>query len=250
MSKPLAVGLLFLTAAAISAGSLLPGFPEAARLIAGLLFAWLVPGYSLVFALFGRAPEGAEQLGFSVGGSLIIAALVGVLFDRAGVGVNSGTLVLSLGLLSAVFFAIGLYRQRQAFPLLSIQQRGWRPLGHPVVLIGAALALVGSGLWTAQGLAAADHPSGKAFTVLALQDAGVNGSPSTRVVVDNHEGRTVRYRLQLAQPGVPARTWESGPISAGSQWTIEVPQTVGTGGRQIFLYSADSSQLVESARLP
>ena len=93
------------------------------RYVLGTLFAIWLPGYSLMKALFPTEPpfrtsskslDSIERLALSVGMSLALVPIIGLLLNYTPWGIRLTPVVLSLLTLTAVFATAGIIRERQS----------------------------------------------------------------------------------------------------------------------------------------
>ena len=108
----LSLTVSFATVAVIYA---LPGaFPfVAARWILGSVFVLFIPGYVTVEALFpkGRELDGIERFALSVGLSLALVPLIGLLLNYTPWGIRLTPIVVSLTIFTIALSAVGLGRR-------------------------------------------------------------------------------------------------------------------------------------------
>jgi len=87
----------------------------AARWILGSMFVFFIPGYVTVEALFpkGRELSGIERLALSIGLSLALVPLIGLLLNYTPWGIRLTPIVISLTIFTVAVSAAGLGRQFQ-----------------------------------------------------------------------------------------------------------------------------------------
>jgi uncharacterized membrane protein len=113
--------LLFLISATIAvvvtmkAGPLVP-----LRYVLGTIFVIFLPGYALIEALYPREEElePLERLALSIGLSLALVPLVGLILNYTPFGIRLYPVLISLALLTACIAFIGAYRKHQYVKLL------------------------------------------------------------------------------------------------------------------------------------
>ena len=93
------------------------------RYILGTLFVIWLPGYSFIKALFPTEPpfnttskglDSIERLALSVGMSLALVSIIGLLLNYTPWGIRLTPMVLSLLILTAVFATAGIIREHQS----------------------------------------------------------------------------------------------------------------------------------------
>lgn len=205
---------------------LLPESPV--RVVLGLPFVLFFPGYTLIAALYPRKTDldGIERLALSLGLSLAVVPLIGLVLNYTPWGIRLGPIVTSLTMFIMVSsFAAGIKRARlsesERFPAdirpvsTSIRQWPWRTLIASAAVIGLLL-LAGFRFGILGGTKVGEPftefyvlgPSGKAEgyprALLPGQDADVI------LGVVNHEGRELSYSIQVRAEGRSLKT--AGPI--------------------------------------
>ena len=148
--------VVVLTAAFICAVALVPS--NLLRIILGLLFLLLCPGYSLTTALFPRKSDlrGSERLALTFGLSIALASLVGLLLNYTW-GVRLWPSVAAITILVIAASAVALYRrghlpqEERWIPHVHVAVPAWRK-GRPIDRL--LYLLVALSLVTAAGLIA------------------------------------------------------------------------------------------------
>ena len=88
--------------------------PDAARVVFGLTLVFFIPGYAMVYALFKEDEiDGIERVALSVGLSICVVILDGLLLNFTPRGFTLDQIVISLSVISTVFTAIGYMRRRR-----------------------------------------------------------------------------------------------------------------------------------------
>lgn len=203
------------------------------QLLIGVLYVVFLPGYAFVAVLFpSRSSESSDSLSrialnrerpktitamervmLSIGMSVILVPLVGIISHFSGWGVSAETVVVLTGALTAVFSlaAVGVRLQLprdQRFGLVSVKPlrrvHAWvfdtndsREVAlSAFIVVGLLIAVVGI------GAAAALTPSGEQYTEFYLlgEDEGPNGS-----VADNYQATTIGGEVGPLQLGVTNR---------------------------------------------
>jgi len=93
------------------------------RYLLGTIFVVWLPGYSFVKALFPKEPplktsskslNSIERIALSIGVSLALAPIVGLLLNYTPLGIRLTPIVLSLLALTAVFATVGIIREHES----------------------------------------------------------------------------------------------------------------------------------------
>jgi uncharacterized membrane protein len=88
------------------------------RIAFGLLFAFFLPGYALVSALFPKRDRlsGLERLGLSFGLSIAVVPLIGLILNFTPWGIKLYPVVISVTIFILAVSVVGWYRQRRLEP--------------------------------------------------------------------------------------------------------------------------------------
>ena len=104
--------LLALIPAAIVISFLL--VPGAARVVLGVALVLFIPGFTMVYALFGDEEiDDIERAALSVGLSICIVVFDGLLLNYTPRGLVLDQIVISLAAISGIFTAVGFLRRRR-----------------------------------------------------------------------------------------------------------------------------------------
>jgi hypothetical protein len=211
--------------------------------VIGLALVWLLPGYALLAALFPRGVGSLVRAALAVPCSFLLCIGVGVVRDRIPVGLHSPGFAVSLALLTLAFTAAAEAR-RLASPSSGAPTFGrsaWLALlrPRPEQLAAPAfglLFLLGLGAWARNGLSEAISPPAKPFTVLAVDQ-------QRQILVDNEEGVSASYRLELASSGQTLASWPLVQLTPGGHWTQALPELpAGDGDVQLSLFRGHDAQ--------
>ena len=200
------------------------------------------PGYALVKALFlDREVKLPERLLFSVGLSIAITILGGMLLNLTSWGLQRFSVSLLLALVTMVASLIAILRR-------VFQPRAIR---HPTRLkfdsTSLALLVLASFLvFLSIGLAHLPAPAKgfQGYTLLWILPAG-NGQEGYRVGLENDEFSMMIYQLQIEAGGEQIMEIPSLSVDRGQRWErlIEIPpEHQGQYPITARLYRADSPQ--------
>jgi uncharacterized membrane protein len=233
----------------------------------------LFPGYVFLVALLPKRGnlDGVERLALSIGLSLAIAPLVGLVLNFTPWGLNTFALTLSLLVLVFCLAGVGLYRQRRLpreerfeplVALLAVKLGTNRPLGDRVLSVALVLALLG----TIAGVAYATGRHVKTSSFSEFYVVGPQGTVANyptmlapeeegRVILGivNHEREATTYRLATAINEARPEELTSVTLEVGRKWeqlvgfsfSIEAPdQQV-----RFLLYKGTDSEPYHTLRL-
>jgi uncharacterized membrane protein len=195
------------------------GDPLAA--LGSLVLLWFLPGYAIQEAALYRVtpqPNAIERAVLSVGASLAVLGLSGVIIDAASVSVRGSTVAIAVSIVTEVACFAGLLRSLRAGDVrLSLPiRRQLLPASWAAALLAIGIAIAGSLavlVWKAP-------PVQDTFTELAVLDRA-GGIPSLPVVVGDGEPTTFRLLTVSQEPAAseyavrvsgPAWTGSSGPM--------------------------------------
>jgi hypothetical protein len=189
----------------------------ALQIVVVLPFVLFLPGYALTAALFPGPNLGrAERLALSLGLSLAVTTLNGLVLDRTSWGLQADAWAISLGGVTWVAGLVGFLRRR-ANQDATLK---WRQTGlsvYHLLLFGLAALLVSGALLLARaGALGQQKPS---FTQLWILPGEGAGSNVVRIGMHSAESSPERYRLQVEMAGRiiferpsiglgPGQTWE------------------------------------------
>src|SRR5574337_1105641 len=202
-----------------------------ARIVLGLPFVLFFPGYVLIAALYPRRSDldDVERLALSLGLSLAVVPLIGLVLNYTPWGIRLTPILVSLALFIAVCSAT-VVRQRMRHTAAERFAGDIRPLlqaarGLPWVSLALASGVIGVLLFAGFRFGVLGGSRvGETFTEFYLLGPGgkaegyprrlMVGEPSQVIVgVINHEGHTARYRVEV-QAGVD-RLASEGPFALG-----------------------------------
>jgi uncharacterized membrane protein len=209
--------------------ALLPDSP--ARVALGLPFVLFFPGYTLVSALYPRRDDldGIDRLALSLGLSLAVVPLVGLILNYTPWGIRLAPIVVSLTLFVAGC-SVAAARHRRRLPqgerfaadarvvLDAVRRVPWPAVGAGAAVIALVLflgfrfgVLGGSRVGEAFTEFYVLGPAGKAEGYPQRLIVGQAGNVILGVV--NHEGRAARYSIQISAD--PEVLGTLGPITLG-----------------------------------
>lgn len=214
----------------------------ALRAVFTLPLVLLLPGYALMASMFPRCNLGvAEQVLLSLGLSLAVTALGGVILNWTPWGLQTDSWSLLLGLVTFGGSAVALIR-RPAQPIFVLCQRRTSMSVRQAGLLGLAALVLGGAVAVAHKGAAQQQTPG--FTQLWALPANAPGQQhAIRVGVKNMEATTVAYQVEIVVNGkdvmklplvkaAPQHTWET---------TVVLPRGLPTiNPVEVVLYRADA----------
>jgi uncharacterized membrane protein len=226
--------------------ALLPSHLSVIGIILSLPLVFVLPGYTLTEVLFSkRSLETSHRLVLSIGLSLAIDILGGLVLNLLPIGLNEISWVVLLGLITSLFSLLAIYLRRGA-PINRVRLPRLRLSIYEGILFGLATLVVAlSILYTAIGLAQQRHPG---FTQLWMLPAVKPGKSCTvRLGVRSFESTSVTYRLTMTTNNVNVTTWPSIVLAPQEEWDRQVlinPSVLGNVNVEAQLYRLDKPQTV------
>jgi hypothetical protein len=193
----------------------------ALRLIVALPLVVVIPGYALMAATCpGPSVSGAERLALSIGTSLTMAVLGGLLLNWTPWGLQPSSWVILLSTLTLVAAAYAVVQRRR-----SPTEPASKPLRASATsglgigsgfLVGAAVLIVVGTVYLARLSAGSRAEEG--FTQVWMLPAGESSPTSVRLGVNSREEAETMYVLRLDVDGAPLETWTSIVLAPGQTW--------------------------------
>ncbi len=212
------------------------------RVLVGLPFALVLPGLALTSAAFpaGRL-EVAERILLSLGLSLAVTTLGGLLLDLTPWGLRPRSWVALLGLITVVAGGVALARWRQ-HPAAATPGRSGLSWAQALVCGLAALVLVGALTLTVRG---AEGQATVGFTQLWMTQAD-GGNAAVDIGLSNREPDPTEFRLQFEVDQRVRRTWTL-TLQPGETWeqAVALPSDLPQAATiETVLYRGDSPSVV------
>jgi uncharacterized membrane protein len=244
------------------------------RIIVGLPFVLLFPGFTLISVLFPRKDSlgGIERLALSFGLSLAVVPLIGLILNYTNWGITLYSVLYSLFGFVVVFAIIAIIRQRyisknerpEVCIMFSFRNWGYQSGKDKLLTVFLVLAILGA---VAAMIYTISVPkTGEAFTEFYLlnEEGRADDYPSqiysgneAAVIMGivNHEQKPASYRVEIQLDENPAddispvtlKTLEN--ISLQNEEKYETPvsiklATIGDGQKILFLLYKDGSSEV------
>ena len=222
----------------------------AALMILTLPLVLVLPGYAITSAGFPQPSRAVpECLLLSLGLSLGVVALSGLVLNVTPWGLRTGSWVVLLGSITLIASVIALWR-RQRYPLTTLGRFspgfGPRLAIRRGILIGLAMLVAAGAIGVAR--MGASRQDTKEFTQLWLLPAGESNQDTARLGVRNVESAALGYRLQLTVAGDVYREWLLPELQPGESWEtlVIVPRSAAWPGRPVegLLYRTDAPETI------
>jgi len=230
-------------------------FPDSIlRMAMGLPFVLLFPGYTLICALFpGKEDlDGIERTALSVGLSLAIVPLIGLILNYTPFGIRLHPTVVSLSLFTLSMSILSTYRrdklpsESRFAPYMSVKIPEWRSLSRPdkLMSVGLIACIVIAGGLTAY---VAYMPRvGERFTEFYVLGSGekIENYPTNFILgesgtiflgVVNHEYEEVAYRIVIKLDNETIGTIDSIKLNHEMKWEKKYTFTPEKSGEKMKL---------------
>jgi uncharacterized membrane protein len=201
----------------------------------------ILPGYALTFALFGRnVLGGPERLLLSLGLSIALTILGGLLLNLTPWGLQENTWVLLLVGITLTASAVALIRHNE--PLVTtLQWRSKLRVTEILLYEAAAVVLVGA-IWIAAQPAPVTRAIGYTSLWIVPDDARVM---VFTLGINSAETETTVYRLELQLGGKVIQEWSPLVLEPGQVWMNSFDlSALQHEPVSAFLYRADKPDAV------
>jgi len=212
--------------------------------ISALPLVLVLPGYALTCALFHNRSLGvAERLVYSLGLSLVVVILGGLVLNLTQFGLRASSWAVLLAGITLGASAVALVRRRGQ----STPAPGWLRAGNvgltwrQGLLLGLAATIACGAV--AVSVVGAERQSYAGFTQLwILQAGGSNAGTVVRLGVRNKESTAVEYRLDVNVDGKLVKEWPAIDLEQNGQWeaTLVLPPTGSATSVEADLYRTDA----------
>jgi hypothetical protein len=233
-----------LAAVAITLALLAPEIGPARALVA-LPLVLFAPGYALVAAAFPSGRLGVvERLLFSLGASLAVAALAGLLLHWTALGLRPAAWAVALGNITLVASLIALVRRWQQPAGDTVPRSTGMTLAQSG-LLGLAALLVASAVVIARDGAIQQRATG--FTQLWVLPDSAARTDSVRLGVSNREPGQIGYRLLVTASGTIIGSWPRITLGPDEQWeaTVALPTAQPAAATvEAVLYRLDAPETI------
>ncbi len=228
-------------------------------LLVGVLLAiplvFILPGYTLTRALFRRLkigqPFGAVDLMvFSLGLSLVIDVVMGLLLNLVPEGLQWQSWAFSLGLVTVVFALLAYVRDKFAH-VQGKSAHVWHIPLKEYALLGSALVVAALALWLAiirppqSQSAPQSQPGFTQFWMLSSTQA--NNSCAVLIGMHSFESAPATYRVQVMSNGTQVALWPSIMLTTQQEWDRVLPVSPAVGGSTVVdaqLYRLDQPGVI------
>ncbi len=195
--------------------------PAPVSSLLGLVLVFVLPGYAFTAAAWPSLGRWPEKVAFTLGSSIALAVIAGLVLNLMPCGLERQTWAVSLAAFTIIASVVGLV-QREHLGVLPKRPELRLP-AVPLLLFALALlvAVAAVGI-SRQGAIQADNQS--KFTQLWMIPA--TGKGKLLVAIANREGSAQRYRVVLRAGRRPLTVFRRIRLDSGDRWErrVRLPQ--------------------------
>lgn len=234
-----------IVACAAVAVAFAPGVPTVVRVLLGLPLVLVLPGYTLTALAtpsLGRGRWGADKILFSLGTSISVAVLGGLVLNFTPWGLERRSWSLLLAVFTIVAAMGAVVRRAGATGPPSAARRRAHAVPLLFCVVAALIASAAVGI-SRRGALQTDQQS----TFSQLSMLPTSGNNDLRIDVTNHEGATQHYRIVLHAGNRQLSDFQGITLAAGDTWsrTVRMPTNLPSRTRiEADLYRATSPHSV------
>lgn len=224
------------------------------HVLSGLLLSWFIPGFALMIVLYPNEPIlSIRSVILSIITSFVLDILVGTLLDILNLGLNELGFVIGLWLITVLLLIIGTSTfytssrisssqteidsiRQSTFKLSLVSVFEFARSNYVVILLLVSVLFITVSWAFRVNLRAANDVKPKTFTALAIDPLNDVTNKHLRITIDNREGKSMVYRLEMRRNSVLFMEWENIILSQGEQWAVEIPlsQLVSQNDLRLF----------------
>lgn len=210
------------------------------RLLCALPLVFFLPGYAITAALLApRSLGGVEQLLFSLGVSVAVTALSGLILNLTPWGLQTSTWAITLAVIVLVAGAIAWLRSgSDAAPVPA--ERHSKLHFRDGIFVGLAVLVTGTAFGLTRLPAAPNGVAG--YTSLWMVPASKGSSNDFRLGIQSSEFTETHYRLQVSVNGQVVQELPELSLQPGQAWETEFSlqsNQIGSGPVVADLYKLD-----------
>ena len=222
-ARPLDLLAAVALACAAVAVAFVPAVSSPVRVLLALPLVFVLPGYAFTAVAFTRNERwSAEGAAFTLGSSLALTILTGLVLNYTPGGLERRTWAVALAGITVVAATVGFVKERRSEQ--TPRRLEWPALkATRLVLFSLAFLVTAAALGISRlGAIQAEHKS--KFTQLWMLPTQAK-SASVQIGIANDEGSVKSYRLVLRAGNDRLESWPSIVVRPGERWvkTIQLP---------------------------
>jgi uncharacterized membrane protein len=220
--------------------------PGGVLVLFGFLLVFILPGYTLSVALFpAYSWSTMERIVFTLGLSLVLPILGGIIFYYLSIPLQGETWVLFLGLVVFATGALAIVRRsrlakvptRRGSDTIPVVYKFIYPTPGQFLIFGLSAVIILGAIIYARGVAAT-QPATEIVQLWILPGNSTN-VPSVEIGVFSNEFAPHKFSLWLERDGYTIQSWPQLVLEPGKKWQVTVPLDTnlpGTGPLEVYLY--------------
>ncbi len=216
------------------------------RVIGGVPLVLILPGYAITAACLPRRSFGqAERLLISLGLSVAITILLGLVLYYAGISLQLRTWAIALASTTLVACGIAWRRRPAAEGESSPVSLSINLSLRNIVLLGLAVVVSGVAIGIARLPTPPNEVSG--YTLLWMVPTSDENSGSYQLGVTSQEFAAMTYHLQVTVDGRVTWDWPELKLAPGDTWKSPIVlhnDQLGAGSIEATLYRLDNPKVV------
>lgn len=212
------------------------------RLLCALPLVFFLPGYAITWALLAPRSLGSiERLLFSLGISVSVTALSGLILNLTPWGLQTSTWAITLAVIVLVAGTIAWLRRGSDVKLTPVPvERHFKLHFRDGIFVGLAVLVTGAAFGLTQLPVAPNDVAG--YTTLWMIPANQGSSNDFRLGINSSEFTVTHYRLQISVNSQVVQEWPDLSLEPGQTWETEISlqsNQVGSGPVVADLYKLD-----------
>jgi uncharacterized membrane protein len=211
------------------------------RLIGALPLVLFLPGYAITAALFPPRSLGIlERLLFSLGLSVSVTALAGLVLNLTPWGLQTSTWAMALAGIVLLASIIAWRRRRDAAIISVPVDLKFKLRFRDGLLLSLAVVITGTAIGLSRLPVAPNNVAG--YTELWMIPAETGNSTDFRLGITSAEFTETRYRLQVSAGDQVVQAWPELNLKPGEAWETTIglqSNQVVTGTIEAALYRLD-----------
>jgi uncharacterized membrane protein len=267
--KNLDLLLALLIAAASVLWAFLPNHLPIVGILCALPLVFVIPGYTIIEALFVHSPDhaaslihkldlriirpfnGSDRLILSLGLSLAMVIITGFVLNMLPMGLEQTSWAVSLAVLTAIFSFIALYHRQKVeinVAKTTVVAHRFRISFYEYMLFLLAIIIVTSSVWYSLINAQQQQQQQSTFTqfwMVPLMQA--HNSCAVLIGMQSFEATSVKYDIVVTANGTEVSSWFAVALAPQNQWYQSIaiqPGNTNTVYIEAKLYRMDKPGVV------
>jgi Protein of unknown function (DUF1616) len=219
-------------------------YPPVLRAILALSFVLVLPGYAITAAIFpGQSLSGLERLLLTLGLSLTVTILSGLVLNLTPWGIQVDSWAALLSIVTLVASLAAMQRRRIGRAKIPDSAKPHFPLSvRGGLLFGISGLIVAVALGFSQAPKSSQYLQG--YTTLWILPGAESQQTGISLGISNQEFDLMHYQLQLTQDGKLVKEWPDISLEPGKHWEQSIVMPVSQGLVEANLFLANNPGVV------